>query len=32
MGAAWLHDPTGVAPRLCLLQAPEPKTTDCISI
>lgn len=26
MGAAWLHDPTGVAPRLCLLQVPEPKT------
>ena len=26
MGAAWLHDPTGLAPRLCLLQVPEPKT------
>jgi hypothetical protein len=26
MGAAWLHDPTGVAPRLCLLQVPEAKT------
>ena len=26
MDAAWLHDPTGVAPRLCLLQVPEPKT------
>jgi catechol 2,3-dioxygenase-like lactoylglutathione lyase family enzyme len=26
MGGAWLHDPTGVAPRLCLLQVPEPKT------
>ena len=26
MGAAWLHDPNGVAPRLCLLQVPEPKT------
>lgn len=26
MGAAWLRDPTGVAPRLCLLQVPEPKT------
>ncbi len=25
MGAAWLHDPNGVAPRLCLLQVPEPK-------
>jgi hypothetical protein len=25
MDAAWLHDPTGVAPRLCLLQVPEPK-------
>ena len=34
MGAAWLHDPNGVAPRLCLLQVPEPKTakTACISI
>jgi hypothetical protein len=21
----WLHDPTGVAARLCLLQVPEPK-------
>jgi hypothetical protein len=26
MGGAWLHDPIGVAPRLCLLQVPEPKT------
>jgi len=26
MGAAWLHDPSGVAPRLSLLQVPEPKT------
>ncbi len=26
MAAAWLYDPTGVAPRLCLLQVPEPKT------
>jgi hypothetical protein len=26
MGGAWLHDPTGVAPRLCLLQVLEPKT------
>jgi hypothetical protein len=26
MGAAWLTDPAGVAPRLCLLQVPEPKT------
>ena len=26
MDAAWLHDPTGVAPRLSLLQVPEPKT------
>jgi len=26
MGGAWLIDPTGVAPRLCLLQVPEPKT------
>jgi catechol 2,3-dioxygenase-like lactoylglutathione lyase family enzyme len=25
MGGAWLHDPTGIAPRLCLLQVPEPK-------
>ncbi|WP_285502352.1 VOC family protein [Actinokineospora sp. NBRC 105648] len=25
-GGAWLHDPTGVAPRLCLLEVPEPKT------
>jgi len=25
MDGAWLHDPTGVAPRLCLLQVPEPK-------
>ncbi|GAA3065054.1 VOC family protein [Actinokineospora globicatena] len=23
---AWLHDPNGVAPRLCLLRVPEPKT------
>lgn len=22
---AWLHDPTGVGPRLCLLEVPEPK-------
>jgi hypothetical protein len=26
MGGEWLHDPTGVAPRLSLLQVPEPKT------
>ena len=26
MNAAWLHHPTGVAPRLSLLQVPEPKT------
>jgi len=26
MGGAWLHDPTGIAPRLSLLQVPEPKT------
>jgi len=26
MDAAWLHDPTGVAPRLSLLQFPEPKS------
>ena len=26
MGAAWLHDPTDLAPRLCLLQVPEPRT------
>jgi hypothetical protein len=26
MGGAWLHDPAGVAPRMCLLQVPEPKT------
>jgi len=26
MGAAWLHDPTGIAPRLCLMQVSEPKT------
>jgi len=26
MGAVWLQDPTGIAPRLCLLQVPEPKT------
>ena len=25
IGAVWLHDPTGVAARLCLLQVPEPK-------
>ncbi len=25
MRAAWLHDPTDVAPRLCLPQVPEPK-------
>jgi len=25
MGGAWLHDPSGVAPRLSLLQVPEPK-------
>lgn len=25
MTAAWLHDPSGVAPRLSLLQVPEPK-------
>ncbi len=24
---AWLHDPAGVGPRLCLLPVPEPKTT-----
>ncbi len=23
---AWLRDPTGAGPRLCLLQVPEPKT------
>jgi hypothetical protein len=23
---AWLHDPAGVGPRLCILQVPEPKT------
>jgi hypothetical protein len=23
--AAWLHDPAGVGPRLCLMQVPEPK-------
>jgi catechol 2,3-dioxygenase-like lactoylglutathione lyase family enzyme len=22
---AWLHDPTGAGPRLCLLEVPEPK-------
>ena len=27
MDAAWLQDPTGVAPRLSQLQVPEPKTT-----
>jgi len=26
MGGAWLYDPRGVAPRLSLLQVPEPKT------
>jgi Glyoxalase-like domain len=26
MDATWLHDPTSVAPRLSLLQVPEPKT------
>jgi hypothetical protein len=26
MGGAWLHDPNGNAPRLSLLQVPEPKT------
>ena len=26
-GAAWLHDPSGVAPRLSLLQVPESKTS-----
>lgn len=25
MGGAWLHDPTGIAPRLCLLEVPEEK-------
>ena len=25
LGGAWLHDPTGVAPRLCLLEVPEEK-------
>lgn len=25
MGGAWLHDPSGIAPRLCLLQVPETK-------
>ncbi|GAA3014060.1 VOC family protein [Actinokineospora diospyrosa] len=25
-GGAWLYDPDGVAPRLCLLDVPEPKT------
>ena len=28
MAAAWLHDPTGVAPRQCLLRVPEPKTAQ----
>lgn len=28
MGAAWLHDSTGIAPRLCLLQVPEPRTAE----
>lgn len=26
MGGAWLHDPSGIAPRLSILQVPEPKT------
>jgi Glyoxalase-like domain len=26
MDAVWLHDPTGLTPRLSLLQVPEPKT------
>lgn len=26
LGGAWLIDPAGVAPRLCLLEVPEPKT------
>jgi hypothetical protein len=26
MAGAWLHDPAGVAPRMSLLQVPEPKT------
>jgi hypothetical protein len=25
LGGAWLHDPTGIAPRLCLLEVPEGK-------
>jgi hypothetical protein len=25
VGGVWLHDPTGVAPRLCLLEVPERK-------
>lgn len=25
-GYAWLHDPRGVGPPLCLLEVPEPKT------
>jgi hypothetical protein len=25
-GFAWLHDPRGVGPHLCLLEVPEPKT------
>src|SRR3954471_24659978 len=25
LGGAWLHDPTGVAPRLCLLEVSEQK-------
>jgi hypothetical protein len=27
MGGAWLHDPSGVAPRLSLLEVAEPKVT-----
>ncbi len=26
IGGAWLHDPAGIAPRLSLLEVPEPKT------
>lgn len=26
MRAAWLYDPRGIAPSLCLLEVPEPKT------
>lgn len=25
-GFAWLHDPRGTGPHLCLLEVPEPKT------